>query len=187
MSQKNVCVVVLGDIGRSPRMQYHSLALAEEGHKVDIIGYGETDPIDEIKRKELISYHYLPPVPNLHLPRLFNYIFKTIWQSVTLLFTLIIIRCPDVILMQNPPAIPALLVCWLFKVAVRAKFIIDWHNYAHTILALSVGKENKLVAITEKVESVFGKKADYNFCVTRAMKNDLYNRWGIRYFIYYLI
>lgn len=34
-----VQVVVLGDIGRSPRMQYHAISLAKHGHNVDIVGY----------------------------------------------------------------------------------------------------------------------------------------------------
>ena len=32
-------VIVLGDIGRSPRMQYHSVSLAKCGYKVNILGY----------------------------------------------------------------------------------------------------------------------------------------------------
>lgn len=32
-------VLVLGDIGRSPRMQYHALSIARNGGQVDIIGY----------------------------------------------------------------------------------------------------------------------------------------------------
>ena len=32
-------VLVLGDIGRSPRMQYHALSLANHGRPVDLIGY----------------------------------------------------------------------------------------------------------------------------------------------------
>ena len=36
---KCVHVVVLGDIGRSPRMQYHCLSLAEYGFAVNFIGY----------------------------------------------------------------------------------------------------------------------------------------------------
>lgn len=32
-------VVVLGDIGRSPRMQYHALSIAKHGGKVYLIGY----------------------------------------------------------------------------------------------------------------------------------------------------
>lgn len=34
-----VQVLVLGDIGRSPRMQYHALSIAKHGGIVDLIGY----------------------------------------------------------------------------------------------------------------------------------------------------
>ena len=32
-------VLVLGDIGRSPRMQYHALSISKHGGIVDLIGY----------------------------------------------------------------------------------------------------------------------------------------------------
>ena len=32
-------VLVLGDIGRSPRMQYHATSIAKNGGIVDLIGY----------------------------------------------------------------------------------------------------------------------------------------------------
>jgi beta-1,4-mannosyltransferase len=35
----SVQVLVLGDIGRSPRMQYHALSLAKHGGHVQVIGY----------------------------------------------------------------------------------------------------------------------------------------------------
>ena len=39
-SQKlRVQVLVLGDIGRSPRMQNHALSIAKNGGVVDLIGY----------------------------------------------------------------------------------------------------------------------------------------------------
>ena len=34
-----VVVLVLGDIGRSPRMQYHALSIARKGGVVDLVGY----------------------------------------------------------------------------------------------------------------------------------------------------
>lgn len=37
--QTRVQVVVLGDIGRSPRIQYHALSIAKNGGLVDLIGY----------------------------------------------------------------------------------------------------------------------------------------------------
>jgi beta-1,4-mannosyltransferase len=36
---EQVQIVVLGDIGRSPRMQYHALSIAKHGGKVFLIGY----------------------------------------------------------------------------------------------------------------------------------------------------
>lgn len=37
--KKRVVVLVLGDIGRSPRMQYHCLSLVRKGAIVDLVGY----------------------------------------------------------------------------------------------------------------------------------------------------
>ena len=34
-----VQIVVLGDIGRSPRMQYHAISIAKHGGIVDLVGY----------------------------------------------------------------------------------------------------------------------------------------------------
>jgi len=37
--RSRVVVLVLGDIGRSPRMQYHALSIARRGGLVDLVGY----------------------------------------------------------------------------------------------------------------------------------------------------
>ena len=36
---RHVIVVVLGDVGRSPRMQYHALSLAKSGFSVTLLGF----------------------------------------------------------------------------------------------------------------------------------------------------
>lgn len=38
-SERRVCVLVLGDIGRSPRMQYHALSLSKHGYQVTFVGF----------------------------------------------------------------------------------------------------------------------------------------------------
>lgn len=35
----SIQILVLGDIGRSPRMQYHALSAANHGAQVDLVGY----------------------------------------------------------------------------------------------------------------------------------------------------
>lgn len=42
---RTVQIVVLGDIGRSPRMQYHALSIAKHGGRVFLIGYQGARPI----------------------------------------------------------------------------------------------------------------------------------------------
>ena len=37
-------ILVLGDIGRSPRMTYHALSVAKHGGKVNLIGYLGSSP-----------------------------------------------------------------------------------------------------------------------------------------------
>nr|XP_022908371.1 chitobiosyldiphosphodolichol beta-mannosyltransferase [Onthophagus taurus] len=177
--KKKICVVVLGDIGRSPRMQYHSESFAEQGDIVDIVCYRETLPKSTLIAQPLVSFHYLAPYPTLMLPKFLNYVFKTLWQAINLLFVLLITRKPDIVLVQNPPAVPALLVCWVFSLICGAKYVIDWHNYAYSIMALNVGKNNVLVKVTKKIEEFIGRRAT-NLCVTKEMKKDLMENWGIR-------
>ena len=38
----SVQVLVLGDIGRSPRTEYHAISIAKHGGRVDLIGYRGT-------------------------------------------------------------------------------------------------------------------------------------------------
>src|SRR5262245_45874091 len=55
-----VTVVVLGDVGRSPRMQYHAMTLAAALADVDVIGYEGTRPHPTIRDHEHIRWHLLP-------------------------------------------------------------------------------------------------------------------------------
>lgn len=53
--RKNVCICVLGDIGHSPRMQYHALSLAEANFDVSIVGYLESKPHHKLTSNEHIN------------------------------------------------------------------------------------------------------------------------------------
>ncbi|XP_072275267.1 chitobiosyldiphosphodolichol beta-mannosyltransferase [Pyxicephalus adspersus] len=52
---KRVCVLVLGDVGRSPRMTYHALSLARNGYDVSLVGFRETDPHKDVLNNEKIK------------------------------------------------------------------------------------------------------------------------------------
>ena len=49
--ERSACVVVLGDIGRSPRMCNHALSLADHDFAVRLIGYPGAGPYIEACEK----------------------------------------------------------------------------------------------------------------------------------------
>ncbi|XP_063828392.1 chitobiosyldiphosphodolichol beta-mannosyltransferase [Ostrinia nubilalis] len=177
--KKVVKVVVLGDIGRSPRMQYHALSLASSGLKVIMIGYTETKPLLEILENPDITISKLNPMIFNKGPKFLQYAMKALWQTISLLLTLFITGQCDYLLCQNPPAIPTLPVCRIYCLVTRAKFIIDWHNYAYSIMALSLPTGHPLLKFSKFLERYFGQSSDENLCVTNAMKDDLLQNWNI--------
>ena len=49
VSTKRVWIVVLGDLGRSPRMQNHVKSFAENGYLVEVVGYVESR-VNQVKK-----------------------------------------------------------------------------------------------------------------------------------------
>ncbi|XP_036144609.1 chitobiosyldiphosphodolichol beta-mannosyltransferase isoform X2 [Monomorium pharaonis] len=114
------------------------------------------------------------------LPRFFCYVIKVVWQTADLSWLLLHKHISDSLITQNPPAIPTIPICWFYCTLTEARFIIDWHNYAHSIMALSLGKNHFLVRLSRIIETTFGYRAKNNICVTKAMQQDLEKKWSIR-------
>ncbi|XP_023328715.1 chitobiosyldiphosphodolichol beta-mannosyltransferase [Eurytemora carolleeae] len=165
-----VGVVVLGDIGRSPRMCYHALSLAEAGFQVDLVGYaGSSPPVQLLSNSSIRIKHMKKPPSLLFLPKIVQYFIKAILQSLYLLTSLSLVS------------------------KLNFKLIIDFHNYSHTILAMSSGESSPIVKLTGFVEKIFGQTAEAAFCVTQfrppakfrpisiAEKHELLMRLGVTY------
>ena len=82
MAPTRVGVVVLGDLGRSPRMQYHVMSLISHGYEVDFIGYKGTALPDTINNSDMVKVVHMRPVPSVisKLPKLIAYVVKSLWQ-----------------------------------------------------------------------------------------------------------
>ncbi|XP_068193916.1 chitobiosyldiphosphodolichol beta-mannosyltransferase [Antennarius striatus] len=178
---RRVCVLVLGDIGRSPRMQYHALSLSRHGFYVTFTGYSESRPHQDVLSQENIRIVSIAEVKGVRgLPLVFSYVLKVLLQCLQLLRLLLTMETQSRVLMQNPPGLPSMAVVWFVCVVRGSRFIIDWHNYGYTIMALSHGHTHPLVLVAQWYEHVFGRLADDNLCVTEAMRDDLQENWGIR-------
>jgi beta-1,4-mannosyltransferase len=180
-----VTILVLGDLGRSPRMLNHALALAENGADVCLGGYTET-PVDSAVRSHprirLYRVRSLARAPE-GAPR-FWFLLVTALRSLCLLlesfwFLLVQTRRADAVLVQNPPTIPTLFAGWLAARMRRSFFIIDWHNFGYTMLTTRLDQKDSVIQLAKTWERWLGRKADANFCVSTAMQRVLIDDFGI--------
>ncbi|MEQ2244459.1 hypothetical protein ILYODFUR_017355, partial [Ilyodon furcidens] len=149
-SDRRVCVLVLGDIGRSPRMQYHALSLSKHGYQVTFVGFLDSKPYQDVLSEEKIRIVAISEVKGVQAgPKLLTYVTKTIVQSVQILHVLLSMELQAHILMQNPPGLPGVAVAWVVCVLRGSTFIIDWHNYGYTIMALSLGASHPVVRLAK--------------------------------------
>ncbi|KAL0482749.1 beta-1,4-mannosyltransferase [Acrasis kona] len=194
-------VFVLGDIGRSPRMQYHALSLSKlPNSKVTLSGLGGERCHESVSSQTNIVIHSISDsswswanyLMRIHFVTYVIFAFvKLFMQLLSLtynLFFLVVWQRADYLLIQNPPALPTSTIAWIMSQLTlgRCKVVVDWHNYGHTLLTLdrnrgTGGKIKQLVAwIYKTVEFGFGKLGDAHMCVSKAMKRDLSSRYHIK-------
>ncbi|UKZ73672.1 hypothetical protein TrVFT333_001322 [Trichoderma virens FT-333] len=196
---EHIQILVVGDIGRSPRMQYHALSVAKHGKKVDIVGYKETARHPDLIGNPNVTVYPLAPQPEWiaweTLPFFLNIPSKVIQQFWTLFVTLMYTAPPaQWIIIQvaptlsdltyhrhrihsnefaEPPSIPTFHVALFVSWVRGSKVIVDWHNYGHTILAQK-SLLRPLVPFYRFYEINLGRHlGDANLAVTDAMTKQL--------------
>ncbi|KAJ9621650.1 mannosyltransferase [Taxawa tesnikishii (nom. ined.)] len=181
----SVQVVVLGDIGRSPRMQYHATSIAAHGGRVHLVGYVDSEILPEIRANRLIDIVPIKPIPEklrTSSKAMFPLIapLKVLFQTWSLYHALGYRTKPTKwMLVQNPPSIPTLLVAQVICYFRNTRLIIDWHNFGYTILALKLGDSHPLVKLSEWYERLVAGFAGAHFTVTNAMARVLKQKYGI--------
>ena len=167
-------------------MQYHALALAVNDVEVDLIGL-EGAPLHSALTSE----------PRVHSHRLSDRLFKSrasrgrtrfVWlsalrasrQAAGLFSMLMRLPKPDVILVQNPPAVPTLAAAWAAARMRGSRLIIDWHNLSYTMLAVRLGDRHRAVAAVKHSERRWARRADGHLAVSEALAEWLRREWGVR-------
>ncbi|PHH64854.1 hypothetical protein CDD81_3920 [Ophiocordyceps australis] len=177
----HVQILVLGDIGRSPRMQYHAISVAKLGFHVDLVAYKETARHPDLIGNPRVSMFALAPQPIWitwgTLPFFINLPAKVIQQFWTLFHTLMYATPPArFIIIQNPPSIPTFHVALLVSWVRGTRVIVDWHNYGHSILAQKP-LHRPLVPLYRAYEIWLGRYlGNANLAVTDAMARQLRQR-----------
>jgi beta-1,4-mannosyltransferase len=181
-----VAVVVGGDVGRSPRMCYHALSLADAGARVDLLGYAGARPPQRVSAHPRIRVRTIasPALAWRHrAPRplfLLAAAARVLVQLASLAWQLLAgLPRPDLILVQTPPAVPVLPVALLCARLRRTTLAVDWHNLGYTLLALRLGENHALVRGYAWIERRSGRSADAHMTVSHAMADFLRDRWGV--------
>jgi len=162
-------VIVLGDLGRSPRMQYHASALATSGVDVDLIGE-EGTPVPARVQHPRIRIHAMTPRRG---------VFGVPGSALALFAVLRRIARPDVIVVQTPPAIPTILVAWVIARLRGSRLVLDWHNLGWTIMAAQWGAGHPLVRLARLVERWSAHLGDAHLAVSSALAEHLRTSWGL--------
>ncbi|MCO5565804.1 hypothetical protein L7F22_019479 [Adiantum nelumboides] len=187
---RSAAVVVLGDIGRSPRMCFHAQSLAEDGWRVAMIGYKGTPPPPPLRRSSVKLHYVFQPFAKLIniLPKrggafaLLTTPLKVIGQSFGLFWILAtqVRPPPELIIVQTPPALPSLFIVRLVGMLLGSRLIIDWHNLGYSILALKFAPTSLIVRTYCALEKWCGRRAFAHLCVTRALRKHLQETWKVK-------
>ncbi|ELP89140.1 chitobiosyldiphosphodolichol beta-mannosyltransferase, putative [Entamoeba invadens IP1] len=175
----HVALIVLGDIGRSPRMEFHAIELSRTS-PVSVICYRETEPIADIvqnKNITLYSLSVLPPLKNFPLRTV---VWLTCYAPVKFIFLAfqlfyhLLFKMPACshILIQNPPSLPSFFIAAIVKFLTGCKVIVDWHNTAYSIVmnVHNMKESNFVIQALKWYELFLPRYFDYHFTVTEAMK-----------------
>jgi beta-1,4-mannosyltransferase len=184
-------VIVLGDLGRSPRMQYHAASLAGAGSHVDLIGLEGADLIPAVRSDPRIAVHRLGDraFARRHKGGVRRFVYSSVarglGQAWRLFRVLMRIPRPDVLLVQNPPAFPTLFVAWTVSRLRGARLVIDWHNLSHTIAAVKLGEHHRAVKALARSERRWSKRASAHLTVSNALADWLARHYKVKAAVLY--
>lgn len=166
-------------------MQYHAVSLAERGDEVDLVGLEGAPPIPAVSGHPRIHVHLLPDraVSARAGGTAGRFVLASMVRAerhgYALFRTLMRLPAPDLILVQNPPAVPTLGVAWLVAKLRGARFAIDWHNLAHTVAAVHLGERHRAVRALARSERRWARRADVHLSVSKALAGWLQREFGV--------
>jgi beta-1,4-mannosyltransferase len=188
-----VVLIVLGDIGRSPRMQYHAYSLSnlETVNEVILLGYDGELCMKAIEDKQKIKQvRFL--VPTFPLPvDAQNSSIGVLFKGFNLLFQIfkellrIDLSSVNLIIIQNPPCLPAVIISIFLSLFYSTKVVIDWHNLGFKMLEEKYGRETLLSNISKWLEFFISHHCYAHICVSNSMKSWLQDKFFLHPIVVY--
>lgn len=112
-------------------------------------------------------------------------VFKGIGILVKVIITLLNIQSYDLIIIQNPPCLPAVLAASLVSILNGSVIVIDWHNLGFKMFEERLGSKHVLVKLALKLEKAICGLAHKHICVSKAMKDWLSEHFSVNATVLY--
>ncbi len=187
----HICIIVLGDTGRSPRMQYHAHSFAEMNavERVSLMGFTGEPCVASVRSHRKIQDIRINPSDISYLRRipLLHAVVKGVSLVISLLWNLWCLSSYDVILIQNPPALPALLAALLADLLPwrSSRIILDWHNLGFAMFEERLGAKHIVVKLSKVLEMIAAQFVHKHLCVSQAMSKWLSENFGVDALVMY--
>ena len=168
--KKRVAIVVLGDFGRSPRMQLQAASFMRQGLAVDVIAYrGASAWL--LANDADVQRH------SIEAPSRATGVLSAISRGLALKRALArahrAMPRPDLFLVQAPPSVPSLDVVTRFAATHATPVAVDWHNLTRSLLALRHGRMHPLPIWAGFQEMRAARRCQLHLAVSERMRDHL--------------
>jgi beta-1,4-mannosyltransferase len=177
---QRVAVLVQGELAQSPRMLNHARELLAAGAEVHLVGFLAVALPSDLAGADGLIVHAIADFSGHRRHEHANpaFILAAAVRSLRLALRLgwllvVTLPRPNAILVQNPPAVPALAMALLAARLRRTRLIVDWHNFSAAMLGLRLGAGHPLVGLLGRAERWLARRAHAQFCVSLAMQSRL--------------
>ncbi|HKX07633.1 MAG TPA: glycosyltransferase [Stellaceae bacterium] len=174
---RRVLVLVQGELAQSPRMLNHARELVAAGADVQLVGFAGVALPPDLARSPAISVHAIARLGSARTQSLPRALFipaaglRSLWLAIRMAWLLLCaLPRAHMILVQNPPALPAALLARITARLRGAALIVDWHNLSSAMLAMRLGETHRLVRAIARLERRLAGQAQANLCVSEAMR-----------------
>jgi beta-1,4-mannosyltransferase len=173
---RRILVLVQGELAQSPRMLNHARELLAASAEVQLVGFAGVELPADLATHPRLSVHAIARLGAGRWGRLPRALFipaavlRSTWLAIRMARPLLwALPQPRLILVQNPPALPAAVIAALAARFRGAALVIDWHNLSAAMLALRVGSGHRLIRAMAWLERWLARKARANLCVSEAL------------------
>ncbi|HZT77722.1 MAG TPA: glycosyltransferase [Vicinamibacterales bacterium] len=167
-------------------MQYHARALSLSGAEVDFVGYEGAPLPTFVTSDPRIHVHTLPEAQlrfrgTGRLEGAFASLATVDALRLSSRLYRLLMNLPkfDLLLVQNPPALPTLVVARAVARLRGARLVVDWHNLGYTQLALRLGRRHVAVRLARWFEMIAARAAAAHLCVSRGFARFLSDRFKL--------